>query len=32
MLSHAPDWIPDRIDGMRGEGILLLGIGIQPPW
>ena len=32
MLSHAWDGIADRSDGMRGEDILLLGIGGQPPW
>jgi hypothetical protein len=32
MLSHARDGIPDSSDGMRGDGILILGIGSQPPW
>ena len=32
LLSHARDGIPERSDGMHGDEILLLGIGIQPPW
>ncbi len=32
LLSHARGGIPKRSDGMRGDEILMLGIGIQPPW
>jgi len=31
LRSHAREEIPKTGDGSRGEGILMLGIGIQPP-